>query len=99
MPTRRTRRTRKTRAVVRRRRPTAGRKRGGSLWSWIKKKAIPWIRKKHLLSKAIGPVVGFATGNPLAGAAAGVAASHFGNKYGFGKRRGMKRVKYRRRRK
>jgi len=105
MPTRRTRRSRK---VVRRRRPMR-RKRGGSLFSWIKKKAIPWvtkkaipfIRKQHLISKAIGPVAGMLTGNPMAGMAAGTVGSYYGNKYGFGKknRRGAKRIKYKRKKK
>ena len=99
------------------------RKRGGSLFSWIKNKAVPWIsreaktvskdfkkaddwiehkavpfvRKQHLLSKAIGPTVGFLSGNPMAGMAAGAVGTYYGNKYGFGKRRGAKKIKYRRR--
>ena len=45
------RRTRKTRAVIKRRtigrrRPTMRRKRGGSLFSWIKNKAVPWISRE-----------------------------------------------------
>ena len=119
MPTRK--RTRKRTSVVRCRggglkvmkrntrklRNTIRRKRGGSLWSWIKKKAVPWIkkkavpwiRKKHLLSKAIGPMAGL-IGGPMAGTVAGVAGNYLGQKYGFGKRRrrGAKRITYRRRR-
>lgn len=83
-------------SVVRRR---TRRKRGGSLWSWITKKAVPWVRKQHLISRAIGPIVG-AVASPAAGAAAGVVGNYLGQKYGFGKRRrGAKRIKYRRRRK
>ena len=90
------RRTRKSRTVTRSRRTTkTRRKRGGSLWSWISKKAIPWVRKQHLISKAIGPAVGL-VGGPLAGMAAGAVGNVLGNKYGFGKRRGRKKIKYRR---
>ena len=105
------RRTRKPRQVIRRR-TTMRRKRGGSLFSWIKNKAvpwvskaskwvdktaIPWVRKQHLISKAIGPTVGFLSGNPMAGMAAGAVGTYYGNKYGFGKRRGSKVIRYRRR--
>ena len=111
------RRTIKQRSVTRRRRPTMRRKRGGSLLSWIKNKAAPWvskatssaskwvenkavpfIRKQHLISKAIGPTVGFLSGNPMAGMAAGAVGTYYGNKYGFGKRRGKKVIKYRKKR-
>jgi len=100
------RRTR-TRKIVRRRSKYTRSKRGGSLFSWIKKKAIPWvtkkavpwIRKQHLISKAIGPAAGFLTGNPMAGMAAGAIGNYYGQKYGFGKnRRGAKKIKYKRKR-
>ena len=91
-----TRKTRNTRSVVRRRRrPVARRKRGGSICSWIKKKAIPWVRRQHLLSRAIGPVAGL-VGGPMAGMAAGAVGTALGKTYGFGRRlkrcpRGRKR--------
>ena len=28
--------------------------RGGSVWSWIKDKALPWIKKNKIVSRAAG---------------------------------------------
>jgi hypothetical protein len=45
--------------------------RGGSLWSWIKEKAIPWVKKNHLVSRGLSMLGPY-------GKAAGAAAGSLG---------------------
>lgn len=68
---------RKSHAVIRRRNT---RKRGGSIWSWIKNKASPFLRKTKLISRG-AKALGFITGNPVIGTAGTVAGM-----LGYGKR-------------
>lgn len=86
MPVRKARTKSKSRAVVRRKH----RVRGGSLFSWIRHKAMPWLKKKRAISR-LGSALGM-VGVPYAGTVGKVASA-----MGYGKRRrGAKMVKMRR---
>ena len=100
MPTRRrvTRRTRKSYkggALIRR----GGRRtRGGSVWGWISKKALPWIKKSKFASNSLKFLgdTGVVPGATKWGKAAATIGWGLNGRGGM-KRRGRKKV-YRRRR-
>ena len=67
------------------RRTTRKRYRGGSVMSWIKTKALPWLRKTKLASKGL-QWAGKNFNSPAI-SSLGAAAGHLG--YGKRRRRGM----------
>jgi hypothetical protein len=55
-------------AYCRKSKRSGKRVRGGSLWSWIKDTALPWVKKNHLVSSGLGMLGPY---GKAAGAAAG----------------------------
>lgn len=57
--------------------------RGGSLWSWIKDKAVPWIKKNKLISRgasALGGILPGGWGMAAKGVAAGASTMGWGRR-------------------
>ena len=69
--------------------------RGGSIWSWIKDKALPWIKKNKIVSRgaaALGGILPGAWGTAAKGVATGASAMGWGRTRGGSLMSNLKRA-------